>query len=418
MTVPGRIGATGWMALVTCALALSACSTPAPQPSHPSHPSQAPPQRTPTSQAPAGQEAPPPLTFPQLEGVYQQPGRMFVVTYQGWWLDLTSQQIRQLTPSTGGTFTYGPGWQDPAPAQGQLHFSTNAAGTPVRVTGLGPGGVPVDATRLPVTQRDARITSQGAVLAGTLTIPPGPGPHPGIVILEGSGALDRHFESISQEIYLSLGFAVLAFDKRGVAASTGLFPGELATPASIGIQATDAVAAARFLMSQPGIDARQVGFDANSQGGWVAPLAAERLPRLRFAILIASPAVTTDQQGLYASYSDGSQYVPTQSDRAIDAAVRATSGGYDPAPALAALHIPAIWIYGQLDRQVPVRLCVATLAAYHNQDWTVVVLPGGSHGLIATRHGLNSELTGATRFAPGYFAAVRAWVAAHITFPG
>jgi len=198
------------MAFVCSTLALSACSAPAPQ-------------HRPASPGSARPATAPPLAFPQLEGVYQQPGRTFVVTYQGWWLDLTSQQIRQLTPSRGGTFTYGPGWQDPAPAQGQLHVSTNAAGTPVRVTGLGPGRVPVNATRLPVTQRDVRIPSQGAVLAGTLTIPPGPGPHPGIVILQGSGALDRHFESISQEIYLSLGFAVLAFDKRGVAASTARY---------------------------------------------------------------------------------------------------------------------------------------------------------------------------------------------------
>jgi death on curing protein len=111
------------------------------------------------------------------------------------------------------------------------------------------------ALRLPATGRSVRIPSQGAMLAGTISIPPGPGPHPGIVILQGSGPLDRHFESISQEIYLSLGFEVLAFDKRGVGASTGVFPGELATPASIGIQATDAAAAARFLMAQPGIDA-------------------------------------------------------------------------------------------------------------------------------------------------------------------
>jgi hypothetical protein len=142
----------------------------------------------PRSPAPPGPAAllstTPPLSFPQLEGVYEQPGRAFVVTYQGWWLDLTSQQIRQLTPGRGGTFTYGPGWQDPAPAQGQLHFTTNAAGAPVRVTGLGPGRVPVHATRLPVTQREVRIPSQDAVLAGTLTTPPGPGPHPGIVILQ------------------------------------------------------------------------------------------------------------------------------------------------------------------------------------------------------------------------------------------
>ena len=172
-----------------------------------------------------------------------------------------------------------------------------------------------------------------------------------------------------------------------------------------------------FLMAQPGIDARQVGFDANSQGGWVAPLAAEHVHALRFAILIASPAVTSGQQQLYAGFSGGSQYVPAQSDRAVDAAVRGAAGGYDPGPALAVLHIPGIWIYGQLDRQVPVRVSVANLAAYHNPDWTVIVLPGGSHGLIATRQGLDSELADATRFAPGYFAALRAWVAAHITFP-
>jgi uncharacterized protein len=392
--------------VMTCACVLAGCTTAVP----PLH----------SSPAAAGPDLTT-LSFPQLEGVYRQDGRTFVVTYQGWWLDLTSQQIRQLTPAGGGTFTYGPGWQDPAPADGRLRFSTNAAGVPVRVTGTGPGRVPVDAVRLPVTERSVRFASPGAVLAGTLSIPPGRGPvhirHPGIVILQGSGALDRHFESISQEIYLSLGFAVLAFDKRGVAASTGVFPGELATPEVIGIQATDAAAAARFMMGQPAVDPRQVGFDGNSQGGWVAPLAAEQVPGLRFAILIASPGVTSGQQGVYAAFSGGSQYVPAQSDRAVDAAVRAATGGYDPGPALAALHIPAIWMYGQLDRQVPVRVSVANLTAYHNPDWTVVVLPGGSHGLIATRQGLDTELTDATRFAPGYLTAIRAWVAAHITFP-
>jgi dienelactone hydrolase len=398
------LGRTCASALVSCALALAACTT-----SIPPH--------SPATR-PAASPVAAPLSFPRLEGVWRQGDRSFVVTYQGWWLDLRSQQIRQLTRAGGGTFTCGPGWQVPAPLQGQLHFSTDAAGIPVRVTGIAPGRVPVNAVRLAATERDVRFPSQGAVLAGTLSIPPGPGPHPGIVVLQGSGALDRHFESISQGIYLSLGFAVLVFDKRGVGASTGVFPGELATPASIGIQATDAVAAARFMMARPGIDARQVGFDANSQGGWVAPLAAERLPGLKFSILIASPAVTTAQQDLYASFSGSSQYVPSESDRVIDSAVRAAADGYDPAPALAALHIPALWIYGQLDRQVPVRLSVANLAAHRNPGWAVVVLPGGSHGLIATRHGLDTELADATRFAPGYFPALRTWVAAHIAFPG
>jgi pimeloyl-ACP methyl ester carboxylesterase len=410
MSAPGRTRRSCWPALVGCVLALAACTTLVPR--------HGPAPRPTAGQASLARPSASPPSFPRLEGVYWQGSRSFVVTYQGWWLDLRTQQIRQLTPAGGGVFTYGPGWQVSVPVQGQLHFSTDAAGIPVRVTGTAPGRVPVNAVRVPTTERDVRFASQGAMLAGTLSIPPGPEPHPGIVILQGSGALDRHFESISQGIYLSLGFAVLAFDKRGVGASTGVFPGELATPASIGIQAVDAAAAARFMMAQPGIDARQVGFDANSQGGWVAPLAAQRLPSLNFAILIASPAVTTAQQDLYASFSGGSQYVPAQSDRAVDSAVRATAGGYDPAPALAALHIPALWIYGQLDRQVPVRLSLANLAAYHNPRWTVLVLPGGSHGLIATRHGLDTELDDATRFAPGYFTTLSTWVAAHITFPG
>jgi uncharacterized protein len=359
-----------------------------------------------------------PLAFPRLEGVYRQGGRAFVVTYQGWWLDMQSEQIRQLAPIGGSDYSYGPGFQVTAPSLGRLHFEQNAAGNVVGVAGVGPGGRHVRAVRIPVTSRAVRFRSSGAVLAGTLTIPAGPGPHPGIVILQGSGALDRHFESISQGIYLSMRFAVLAFDKRGVGASTGVFPGELATPTSIAVQADDAAAAARFLMAQPGIDRRQVGFDANSQGGWVGPLAAEKVPGLRFAIMIAAPAVTTNQQGVYASFSGGSQFVPSQSNSAIDAAVRAAgaAGGYNPAAALARFRIPAIWIYGQLDRQVPVRVCMRNLESFHNQLWTVVVLPGGSHGLIKTKDGLDAELPTAARFAGNYLRLLRVWVARHITF--
>ena len=359
------------------------------------------------------------MPLARLEGVYRQGRRVFVVTYQGWWLDMASEQIRKLSPLGGAEFGYGPGWLTETPVQGRLRFRLGPGGLPVRVFGVGPGHVLVDAIRVSTRSRDVRIRSRGAVLGATLAIPPGPGPHPGVVIVQGSGPLDRHFESISQEIYLSMGFAVLAFDKRGIGASSGVYPGDLATPATIGIEATDAAAAARFLMAQPQVDRRQVGFDGNSQGGWVAPLAVKRVPAIKFEILIASPSVTSDQQGVYAGFSDNSQDVPSQSQAVIDRAVTQAAGGpgYDPAPALASLHIPVLWIYGQLDRQVPVHLCVAKLASYRNPLWTVHVLAGGSHGLIETRHGLDAELATATRFAPGYFADVRKWVSRHITFP-
>jgi dienelactone hydrolase len=378
-----------------CLLALASCSAAGP--------------RAPASSAKQT------FSFAQLEGVYREADRAYAVTYQGWWLDLQTQQVRQLTAAGGGDFTYGPGFQIAAPVQGRLRFA--ARGEVMSVVGTAPGSIAVLATRETTSSRDVRFASEGATIAATLTIPPGPGPHPGLVILQGSGALDRHFESISQEIYLSLGFAVLAFDKRGVGASTGSYVGDLATPDSIAIQAEDASAAARFLMAQPGVDARRVGFDGNSQGGWVAPLATQQTPGVDFEILVGAPAVSSVQQQVYADFSGGSAYVPTESDSAIDVAVLAASGGYDPGPALAALDVPTLWIYGALDRQVPVRVCLARLATFHNSLWTIDVLPSGNHGTLVTAHGLDSEVPQATRFAGDYFAAVRAWVDRYVGAP-
>jgi dienelactone hydrolase len=369
------------------------------------------------------QATPPPMPFSQLEGVYRQGPRSYDVTYQGWWLDITSQAIRQLQPSGAGDFTYGPAWMLPSPSQGALHFHISNAGNADRVTGIAPGGIRVDATRLATFSRDVTFPSSEVTIAGTITVPPGGGRHPGLVILQGSGRLDRHFESISDGIYASMGFAVLSFDKRGAGQSTGTFPGELATPDGIGTQAADAAAGARFLMGQPEVDPHQVGFDGNSQGGWVAPLATEQVPGLRFEILISAPAVTSDQQMVYAGFSGGSAYVPKESDATIDAQVRSTASCkaspecYDPAPALKALHAPTLWIYGQLDRQVPVRVSVDNLASYNNPNWTVDVLPGGNHGTVETSNGLDSEVIRATRFAGNYFAVVRAWLAKLVTLP-
>ncbi len=356
-------------------------------------------------------------SFPELEGVYRQANRSFVVTYQGWWLDLSSQALRQLTPASDGGFSYGSGFMVETPAVGELHFHQTSNGTIDRVTGTGPGRVRVNATRLPTRSRNVTFPSRGATLAGTITVPPGTGPHPGLVILQGSGALDRHFESISNGIYLSLGFEVLSFDKRGVGQSTGSYPGDLATSESISIQAADAAAAASFLMRQPDIDPRRVGFDGNSQGGWVAPLAAESVPSLKFVILIAAPAVTTDQQDFYASLSGNSAYVPSLPDAVVDAQVRAQGGCqegsscYDPEPALRALRSPALWIYGELDRQVPVRVSIANLDAIRKPNWTVDVLARGNHGTLTTAHGLDSEIAGSNGFAGDYFTRLRTWLA-------
>ncbi|WP_296945888.1 S9 family peptidase [uncultured Massilia sp.] len=70
----------------------------------------------------------------------------------------------------------------------------------------------------------------GPRLAGTLALPPGAGPHPAIVLVPGSGEVDRDGTLSGHRVYLVLadalarrGFAVLRSDKRGLGASGGDF---------------------------------------------------------------------------------------------------------------------------------------------------------------------------------------------------
>ena len=130
--------------------------------------------------------------------------------------------------------------------------------------------------RLDVRQYDVRFPNGKTTLTGTLTIPPGAGPHPGVVYVSGSGDTLREEAHWLDGLFVSRGIAVLAYDKRGVGQSGGVYPGDLASEETINTLAGDAAAAARFLAAQPGIDRSRVGFYGLSQGGWIIPQAAVR----------------------------------------------------------------------------------------------------------------------------------------------
>ena len=74
------------------------------------------------------------------------------------------------------------------------------------------------------TERDVQAeAADGAVLAGVLLMPPGAGPFPGAVIIQGSGDSDRtNFwaRSIAQ-VLANGGIATLLPDKRGTGLSEG-----------------------------------------------------------------------------------------------------------------------------------------------------------------------------------------------------
>ena len=148
----------------------------------------------------------------------------------------------------------------------------------------------------PYTVRDVTFPggAAGVTLAGTLTVPPGAGPFPAVVLIAGSGRVDRDETGFGHKIFLLLadtltrrGIAVLRYDKRGVSKSTGSYA--LATTADF---AADADAAVNFLKTQAGINPKKIGLLGHSEGGVIAPLVASEHPAdVAFVVLLAGPGM-------------------------------------------------------------------------------------------------------------------------------
>ncbi len=345
------------------------------------------------------------------------------------------------------------------------HFSRTAATTEAR------------ALRRPQTPRppfpyreiEASIpnpTAPGVTLAGTLTLPPGDGPFPAAVLITGSGGQDRDETIFEHKPFAVLadhltrrGIAVLRFDDRGVAGSTGSRAG--ATSADF---ATDANAAFAWLTARPEIDRRAIGFIGHSEGGMVGPIAAQDNRDVAFLLLLAGPGIPIaemmeeqrralgETQGM--SEAEYQRSAPLQAelariaasdldDRAARAAMaealsdqHLTEAGlpaslretaprqlldpwfrwflrYDPAPALRRFEGPILALNGALDRQVVAESNLAGIraATAENGDVTLIVLPGLNHLFQSARTGALGEYgTIEETIAPAVLDLVADWI--------
>jgi len=315
-------------------------------------------------------------------------------------LDLRTGEVGALYPN-GNRFDVGAGFATRAPVRGTARF--DAAGAML------PAG---RAVRVAVRQLEVRFRSGRNLLAGTLTLPPGAGPHPGLVWVHGGGRQTRSYFADLPALFAGAGFAVLTYDKRGAGQSAGTFPGDRADAFSIDALARDASAALRFLAAQPGVDRARVGVAGHSQGGWIAPLVASREPAARFVVCFAGPALSQGETDHWAQIAGGGASRPTQTEDEMEADVlRQGSSGYEPLPALRALRVPSLWLFGRLDYVVPSRLSVRRLQSIGG-NFTIELFPKANHPLIETQTGLDSEVAASDRFAPGLFPAVRNWLAA------
>lgn len=122
-------------------------------------------------------------------------------------------------------------------------------------------------------EREMVVEAGVVTLAGTVRLPEGQGPFPGVVILSGSGPQDRDGVIAGQPVLATLarslaeaGVASLRLDDRGVGGSSAIAP---AGPADL---AADAAAALAALRAEPQIAC--AGFVGHSEGGLIALLAA------------------------------------------------------------------------------------------------------------------------------------------------
>jgi dienelactone hydrolase len=270
-----------------------------------------------------------------------------------------------------------------------IDLATGAFGAPPAQVG----------TRLAVRQFDVRFPSGKATLAGTLTVPPGAGPHPAVVYVSGSGDTLREESHWLDGLFVSRGIAVLAYDKRGVGQSGAAYSGDLASEETIATLAGDAAAAARFVAAQQGIDKARVGFYGISQGGWIIPQATVRANGVAsWALIESGPTVTQGESDNYAGLAGSMSLAEAEKQ-----ARKLGPSGYDPVPWIRRVTEPVMWLYGGQDRNQPAGTSMDILRGLSaGHDFTIAFFASASHSLFDQRG-----------FPPDLFPTSTDWLKQH-----
>ena len=360
--------------------------------------------------------------------------------------DYATGAVRALYPAAGAGFEFGPDWFARTPVEGRIAVDGDTL-----AIHAASGALRVVATRVPLQERELRIQSGSVTLAGTLALPVGPGPHPAVLMIQGSGPLTRRSPRQTGDLLAAHGVAVLTVDKRGTGGSTGDWNG-----LSHAAWLVDAEAALDALRGQPGIDPRRVGIYAASEGGFVGPELAARHPDVAFLVCRVCPALphaeiimdmeerrllgagrsaavaaearewlrlrtayALDRQEYAqiaafesrtaaaewrADFPPGTRALPPPDAPYWDRYAGLLSG--DPAAVYAALDIPVLVILGSDDRRIllernhPVFAGIAAGA----RDMTVLIIPGASHGLLI------EDADGAQAYPPGLYQRIVDWI--------
>jgi uncharacterized protein len=344
------------------------------------------------------------------------------------------------------------------------------------------------ASRSPAPYAEEEVTFPGGApevtLAGTLTVPVGDGPFPAVVLVTGSGPQDRDESlaptaaikpfAIIADALARAGVAVLRFDDRGTAKSTGDYSTGTVTDFT-----ADAAGAVAFLRTRMDVDQARVGLLGHSEGGLdVAEIAAAD-PSIAFVVGMAPPAtdgvdllvaqneaviraagssetettlavkfardvfervLATDKPGAeqvirdYAGalydrqtpdvqkqIGDRAAYVQLQVDSRMTTLFSpwfVSLLASDAGAAWARVHAPVLGLFGGKDVQVPALsqapALQAALTAAGNSDITITTLPDANHLFQSAKTGSVGEYGSLPQtFTPDFLPTLVDWVTSH-----
>jgi phthiocerol/phenolphthiocerol synthesis type-I polyketide synthase C len=226
-------------------------------------------------------------------------------------------------------------------------------------------------------------SADGLTVYGHLSLPPGPGPHPAVVVCTAGpgGALNADGDPVQVSEHPPLraaGFAVFTVDHRGVPGHGPDFDDRV----EMGGRDIDDVLAARdYLAGLPEVDGTRVSLLGTSRGGYTALAALGRAPdRWHRAVLL---------MGLYdpallvaAERAQPGSLVPSRLGLGPDRlAAYFAATERRPLASLANVTSPMLIVHGEADQLIPVEHArnLAAAAERLGRSARLVTVPGLAH---------------------------------------
>ena len=307
-----------------------------------------------------------------------------------------------------------------------------------------------EAVRISVTEEKVRFSNGTIHLAGTLYIPQTKS-YASVVLLHGSGSLNRYSFGPMAYFFAASGITVLAYDKRGTGESSGNLD-----EATLNELAEDGAAAVQYLRGRKEVDPKSIGLWGSSQGGFLAASVASRTNPLRFIVNQSGMYVPVWQQEIYRTKAEmtsqgfSAKEISTALDYLNLFFEVAKTGNdwpklqqrmqelkdqkwfdvvphidnlknlqwywntlysFDPVKPLQNVSCPVLGVFGGLDRSTPVPETVENIKrGLTKAQFEYRIFPTANHGLLEAKTGSEREIPALTHLIPEAFEYQLSWI--------